>query len=251
MPGGVTSPPWPTIPCAGGRPAARSTARRPSTSRRCSSGPGSRPAGSDGWFQPVRFRVRRIEEARSSLALVRGDKVERTGLRQGCHDQAPELPARDGRCPARLPRLRGAGAGAGSRRLRGRRPQGQGGRGPRRRRAEGHPRTRARRRPRRRRGRAAREWRGRRHHHRLAPRRHPVGPLRALPAPSADAVRRPTRAAHGAGPTVAVVLNPASAERLFAGSRQHYARIQALADSGAALPRVDSSAPASRHRRGG
>ena len=36
-----------------------------------------------------------------------------------------------------------------------------------------------------------------------------------------------------------MVLNPASAERLFAGSRQNYAEIQALADSGAALPRVD------------
>ncbi|HEU4525221.1 MAG TPA: M28 family peptidase [Gemmatimonadales bacterium] len=38
---------------------------------------GLRPAGSDGWFQPVRFRVRRIHEPRSSLALVRGGKAER------------------------------------------------------------------------------------------------------------------------------------------------------------------------------
>ncbi len=35
-----------------------------------------RPAGTDGWFQPVRFRVRRINEPRSSLALVRGGKAE-------------------------------------------------------------------------------------------------------------------------------------------------------------------------------
>jgi hypothetical protein len=34
------------------------------------------PAGTDGWFQPVRFRARRIAEGRSSLALVRGAKTE-------------------------------------------------------------------------------------------------------------------------------------------------------------------------------
>ena len=33
---------------------------------------GLQPGGSDGWFQPVRFRVRRVNEGRSSLALVRG-----------------------------------------------------------------------------------------------------------------------------------------------------------------------------------
>ncbi len=38
---------------------------------------GLRPAGTNGWFQPVRFRVRRINEPRSSLALVRGGKTER------------------------------------------------------------------------------------------------------------------------------------------------------------------------------
>jgi Zn-dependent M28 family amino/carboxypeptidase len=37
---------------------------------------GLEPAGTDGWFQPVRFRVRRINESRSSLALVRGGKAE-------------------------------------------------------------------------------------------------------------------------------------------------------------------------------
>ncbi|HEX2219201.1 MAG TPA: hypothetical protein VHG35_10385, partial [Gemmatimonadales bacterium] len=34
------------------------------------------PAGTDGWFQPVRFRVRRIVEPRSSLGLVRGTRIE-------------------------------------------------------------------------------------------------------------------------------------------------------------------------------
>ena len=38
---------------------------------------GLKPAGTDGWFQPIRFRVRRINEPRSSLELVRGGKAER------------------------------------------------------------------------------------------------------------------------------------------------------------------------------
>ena len=37
---------------------------------------GLEPAGAGGWFQPVRFKVRRIAEPRSSVALVRGRKVE-------------------------------------------------------------------------------------------------------------------------------------------------------------------------------
>jgi Zn-dependent M28 family amino/carboxypeptidase len=41
---------------------------------------GLEPAGTHGWFQPVRFRVRRINEPRSSLALVRGGKAERLGF---------------------------------------------------------------------------------------------------------------------------------------------------------------------------
>jgi Zn-dependent M28 family amino/carboxypeptidase len=38
---------------------------------------------------------------------------------------------------------------------------------------------------------------------------------------------------------LAVVVNPSSAERVFAGSRQRYAELQALADSGAALRGFD------------
>ena len=37
---------------------------------------GLRPAGTDGWFQPIRFHVRRIDEPRASLALVRGGRAE-------------------------------------------------------------------------------------------------------------------------------------------------------------------------------
>ena len=38
---------------------------------------GLRPAGTDGWFQPVRFRARRVNERGSSLAIVRGGRAER------------------------------------------------------------------------------------------------------------------------------------------------------------------------------
>jgi Peptidase family M28 len=37
---------------------------------------GLAPAGSDGWFQPVRFEVQRVLAAESSLALVRGGQEE-------------------------------------------------------------------------------------------------------------------------------------------------------------------------------
>jgi Zn-dependent M28 family amino/carboxypeptidase len=40
-------------------------------------------------------------------------------------------------------------------------------------------------------------------------------------------------------PFVVVSVNPASAEKFFAGSSHHYADLQALADSGAPLPRID------------
>ncbi len=41
---------------------------------------GLQPAGVNGWFQPVQFRVRRIAEERSSVALVRGGKPQRLVL---------------------------------------------------------------------------------------------------------------------------------------------------------------------------
>ena len=37
---------------------------------------GLQPGGTKGYFQPVPFRSRRIVEAQSSLALVRGGKAE-------------------------------------------------------------------------------------------------------------------------------------------------------------------------------
>ncbi|MBA3257875.1 MAG: M28 family peptidase [Gemmatimonadales bacterium] len=41
---------------------------------------GLEPAGTDGWFQPVRFQVRRIAEDRSRLALVRDGRTEPLAL---------------------------------------------------------------------------------------------------------------------------------------------------------------------------
>ena len=41
---------------------------------------GLQPAGTDGYVQPVAFRSRKINEARSSLALVRGGKAEPVAL---------------------------------------------------------------------------------------------------------------------------------------------------------------------------
>src|SRR5437763_8246589 len=37
---------------------------------------GLKPAGTNAYIQPVKFHVRRIDESRSSLALVRGGAVE-------------------------------------------------------------------------------------------------------------------------------------------------------------------------------
>jgi Zn-dependent M28 family amino/carboxypeptidase len=41
---------------------------------------GVQPAGTDGYFQPVAFRSRKIDESQSSLALVRGGKAEPVAL---------------------------------------------------------------------------------------------------------------------------------------------------------------------------
>src|SRR5579884_706251 len=37
---------------------------------------GLKPAGTQGYFQPIQFTVREIEEKQSSLALVRNNKAE-------------------------------------------------------------------------------------------------------------------------------------------------------------------------------
>ncbi len=201
-------------------------------------GAGLTPAGNDGWFQPVRFRVRRIVEARSRLALVRGDKVE---LLVFAKDATIQLrSSQPGTIDAPLVFL-GYGVRAPEHGLDDFKGVDL-------------------------KGKVAVVLAG------VAPKGIPGPALAAARGAGADALHESgavgvitiasphsdipwdryalsrlhpqmrfatDTAAHGGGPTVAVVLNPARAERLFAGSRQNYARIQALADSGAALPRVD------------
>ncbi len=74
---------------------------------------GLRPGGTDGWFQPVEFEVRRIVESRSSVALVRGGKS--SALRLGTDATINLRSSRRGngqRAP-RLHRLRHPRTGAG------------------------------------------------------------------------------------------------------------------------------------------
>ncbi len=198
---------------------------------------GLRPGGTEGWFQPVQFEVRRIVESRSSVALVRGGKtsplrlgsdatINLRGSRAGTVNaplvfigygiRAPDLGLDDfkgldlrgkvavvlaGSAPAGIPGAALAAARAA--------------------------------------GADALEAGG------------AVGVL-SIASPHADIpwdryvlsrlhpqMRPKTDSAHQAGFGVSVVVNPALGERLFAGARQRYASIRALADSGAPLPRFD------------
>ena len=196
------------------------------------------PAGTDGWFQPVRFQVRRIAEGRSSLALVRGAKAE--SLNFGRDATINLRSSRAGKVDAplvfigygvRSPEhghddlagldLKGKVAVV----LAGAAPKGIPG-----------PALAA--------GRAA-----------AAEALHPAGAVGVLTiySPHSDIPwdryalarlhpqMRPASDStpHAGGATVTVVLNPARAERIFAGSRRTYASIQSLADSGAPLPRFE------------
>jgi Zn-dependent M28 family amino/carboxypeptidase len=192
------------------------------------------PAGSEGWYQPVGFHVRRVAESRSSLALVRGGKSEPLqfgkdaiinlrsssagrvdgalvfvgyGVRapdQG-HDDFAGLDLKGkvavvlaGPAPKGIPGpALAAGRAAGAEALE------KGG-------AVGviviaSP------------------------HADIPWDRYALSRLHPQMRLVSDSRER----AHG--PTATVVLNPARAERLFAGSRRSYASIQALADSGAPL----------------
>ena len=50
---------------------------------------GLQPAGSNGFYQPVKLVSRQIDESGSSLALVRNGKDGAAGARPGCHVQHP------------------------------------------------------------------------------------------------------------------------------------------------------------------
>jgi Zn-dependent M28 family amino/carboxypeptidase len=199
---------------------------------------GLRPAGTSGWFQPVRFDVRRIDEARSAVELVRGGTAERLELgadavisvrnsRPGSvdaplvfagygvrspehgHDDLAGLQLRGkvvvllfGVAPAGIPGpALAAGRAAGATAIR------EGG---------------------------------------------AIGVLTVFAAHgdlpwsryAASRLQPEMELAdedgHGPGPgVVAVVLGPDEAEGLFAGSRHSYSSLRAAADSGASLPRFE------------
>jgi len=199
---------------------------------------GLEPASAEGWFQPVRFKVRRIAEPRSSVALVRRGKVEALafgkdaainlrasnagkvdaplvfigyGIRspEHGHDDLAGLDLKGkvvvvlaGAAPAGIPGpALAAGRAAGAETLDRAGVVGVV--------AVASPH-------------ADIPW------DRYAPSRlHPQMRL------ASDTSR------HVSGSAVSVVLNPAIGERLFAGSHRSYAAIQSLADSGAPLPRFD------------
>jgi Zn-dependent M28 family amino/carboxypeptidase len=199
---------------------------------------GLEPAGTDGWFQPVRFQVRRIAESRSSVGLVRGGKAESLRLGKdatinlrsssagqvdaplvfvGYGVRSPDLGHDDfagldlegkvavvlaGAAPKGIPGpALAAGRAAGAEALR------QGG-------AVGvltiYP-----------------------PHSDLPWDRYALSRLHPQMRLASDS------AAQADDPGVTVVLNPAKARGLFAGSSRSYASIQSLADSGAPLPRFD------------
>jgi Zn-dependent M28 family amino/carboxypeptidase len=196
------------------------------------------PAGTDGWFQPVRFRVRRIAEGRSSLALVRRAKAE--ALAFGKDATVNLRSSRAGKVDAPLVFI-----GYGVRSL-----------------EYGHDDFAGLDLK----GKVAVVLAG------VAPKGIPSPALAAGRAAGAEAIGQggavgvvtiysphsdipwdryalarlhpqmrlvSDSAGHAGGSAVTVVLSPARAERLFAGSRRTYASIQSLADSGAPLPRLD------------
>ena len=198
---------------------------------------GLAPGGTDGWYQPVRFRVRRIAESRSSLALVRGGRAEPLAFGKDATINLRSSSA--GKADAPLVFI---GYGVRSPHL-------------------GHD-----------------DFAGLDLEGKVAvvlagaaPKGIPGPALAAGRAAGADALQEggavgvltiyspgsdipwdryaPSRlhpqmrlasdtASHG-GAGVAVVLNPSKAKGLFSGSRLSYPALQALADSGAPLPRFD------------
>lgn len=199
---------------------------------------GLKPGGTDGWFQPVRFQVRRIAEQRSSLALVRDGKVQplvfgtdATINLRGSGTGSVDAPMVFAGYGMHAPEhglddftgldLRGKVVVV----LAGVAPKDVSGPALAAARAAGGEAIRA--------GGA-------------------VGVVSIL-SPGSDLpwtryaqarlqpqMRLASAAADAGGPfKIAVAFNSARAERLFAGSRHRYAALQALADSGAPLPRFE------------
>ncbi len=196
---------------------------------------GLEPGGVEGFLQPVRFQRRRVIEPRSSLALVRGEKV--APLAFGTEATINLRSTRSGSVDAGLVFI-GYGLKAPEHGiddfagvdLRGTVVVVLGGVGPR---SLSGPTLAAARGA----GSAALRASG------------AVGVL-SIPSPRSDlpwdrfAASRlhpqmrlaETEPGHGGPSLVSVSLNPARAERLFAGAQREYAALLALADSGAPLP---------------
>jgi Zn-dependent M28 family amino/carboxypeptidase len=199
---------------------------------------GLEPAGTEGWFQPVRFRVRRIDEARSSLALVRRGKADRLQLGTDAivnlrgssagtveaplvfigygvvapehgHDDLEGLDLKGkvavvlaGTAPRGIPGpALAAGRAAGAAAL------GTGG--------------------------AVGVLTVASPHADIPWERYALSRLHPQMRLAGDSV------AHGPRTAISVILNHARAERLFAGAPRGYAALVTLADSGAPLPRFD------------
>ena len=96
--GGHTSRRSPTTGWRGATPAAPATSARPTTWRRSSRSRGLEPAGVNGYIQPVAFKSRRIVESASSLALVKDGKSDPLTLGEDANismrvDPAPAIDA--------------------------------------------------------------------------------------------------------------------------------------------------------------
>ena len=74
--GGATCNTWRTTSWKAATPAAPVIAKPPLTWPANSNAPGSKPAGTEGYIQPVRFHTRRLKETESSLTLVRNGESE-------------------------------------------------------------------------------------------------------------------------------------------------------------------------------
>jgi hypothetical protein len=197
---------------------------------------GLEPAGTDGWFQPVRFSVRRVNEARSRLALVRAGKTEPLGFGT---DAAINLRGSSaGTVDAPLvfigygivspehgyDDLQGLDLRGKVAVVLGGAPSGIPGPALAAARAAGGDALAA--------GGAVGVLSVASPHADIPWERYALSRLHPQMRFASDSVR-------SGGSRLTVVLNHARAERVFAGAPQRYAALQALADSGAPLPRFD------------
>ena len=239
--GGRTSRRSPMTAWTGATRAAPATSARPTTSRHSFSGPGSSRPARRGYLQPIAFKTRRIVESQSSLALVRSGQDRAADARRrrehqharrsvalastrrwcspatGC--SVPERGIDDlqgldlqgavvvylAAVPAGLPGPLQAHVGSAAERWKALKAAG----------AIGDDQHSPTRRPWRSRGRGRPSAR--------------LQPQMSLADPALD---------EAAGLQLSVTMNPAHADKLFAGSGHTFAEVLALADGGRPLPRL-------------